>query len=276
MTQRKTIIKAQKDVLVALLKYTESLDILLSEGWHHIPVAAYEKYTELKTLAFYQGSKFGADEAYKIHYYGEVSGMDIVQRKELFPNDEKHKDKAENYYYRLWVKPKALPHPILSTRPRRLVFIPTTWEKVRLAEQINDLFDDSPLEDLLWNKFKKLNIQAERQWNLRINNKKFFLDFALFCQDDNKLAVEIDGYTFHHESTVQIDYDTMRQNEIELDKWSFLHYTSSQIMDDSAPYLDQIQEKVEQLGGLESPEKFNRKVGEEAGGYSVEDDDAFI
>jgi len=153
-----------------------------------------------------------------------------------------------------------------------LVFIPTTQEKVDQAGQINDLFDGSPLEDRLWNDFKYLQVPAERQWKVNIRERVYYLDFAVFCMN-GKLAIETDGYTTHHESTDQIDYDTWRQNEIEIDDWRFLHYTSKQIKASSSPYLSQIQEKIEQLGGVEPLEEFNRKIGEEPAEYIVDDDD---
>jgi len=55
-----------------------------------------------------------------------------------------------------------------------------------------------------------------------------------------------------------------------LDDWRFLHYTTKQVQDDWTPYLSQIEQKIEQLGGLERPENFERKVGEEQGKYIVD------
>jgi hypothetical protein len=55
-----------------------------------------------------------------------------------------------------------LERPILSLRLRRLIFIPTTWKKFSNAEQINNLFDDRPMEDALWTQLKQSNILAER------------------------------------------------------------------------------------------------------------------
>lgn len=43
------------------------------------------------------------------------------------------------------------------------MFIPTTWEKFVNAVEINDLYDESSLEDQLWAQFKRLEISAERQ-----------------------------------------------------------------------------------------------------------------
>ncbi len=261
---------ANQEVLVALLRDKKDFAILQTEGWYRIPVETAPKHWPPKVLAFYQGKVFGAEEAYKIRYFGEIAQIDIVPRKELLPDDEKNLHKAENLYYRMQVsKLKEREIPIVSYRPRRLVFIPTTWEKFLLAEQINDLFDGSKLEDRLWTKLKYINILAERQWKLKIQEHAYYLDFAVFCKN-GKLAIETDGYTTHHESSIQIDYDTWRQNEIEIDDWRFLHYTSKQVKENRTPYLAQIQNKIEQLGGLESPEDFNRKIGEEQAEYLVD------
>ena len=252
-----------KELLVALLPKKSALDILKNEGWYHIPVATAPKRWPPKLLAFYQGKVFGDAEAYKIRHFGEVRQIDIVPRKELFPDDEQNAHKAENLYYRLRLHSlEERNTPIVSYRPRRLVFIPTTWEKFNLAGQINDLFDASPLEDELWKALKAIGVQAERQWKIVVQHQNYYLDFAVFC-NQGKLAIETDGYSYHYDSKNQIDYDTWRQNEIELDDWRLLHYTSQQIKDDSTPYLTQIEQKIRQLGGLETPGNFERKIGEE-------------
>ena len=112
---------------------------------------------------------------------------------------------------------------------------------------------------------------AERQWKIIVQSRNCYLDFAVFCKN-GKLAIETDGYTTHYDSLNQIDYDTWRQNEIELDDWRFLHYTAKQVKDDWTPDLAQIHTKIEQLGGLESPEDFKRKVGDERAEYDTDDE----
>ena len=55
-----------------------------------------------------------------------------------------------------------------------------------------------------------------------------------------------------------------------LDDWHLLRYTTHQINDEGTPYITQIQQKINQLGGLESPGDFKRKIGEEQGKYIVD------
>ena len=260
-----------KKLLVALLPRTSALDILKTECWYHIPVeTAPRKNWPPKAMAFYQGKVFGKEEAYQIRYFGDVSDIDIVPRQVLFPNDEQNQHKAQKLYYRIQIEELKMRYrPIPSYRPRRLVFIPTTLEKFDNAEQINDLFDGSPLEDRLWRALKYVSIWAERQWKIVVQKRNYYLDFAVFCRK-GKLAIETDGYTTHHDSLNQIDYDTWRQNDIDIDGWRFLHYTRRQVKDDWTPYLAQINKVIEQLGGVEEPENFERKVGEKQGQYIVD------
>ncbi len=221
-------------------------------------------------MAFYQGAVFGEAEKYKIRYFGEIGNIQVVPRKELFLGDAENQHKAERLYYRVEIRNlQSRYRPILSYRPRRLVFIPTTWEKFDNAEQINDLFDGSPLEDRLWKALKYISILAERQWKIIVDRHNYYLDFAVFCKN-GRLAIETDGYTTHYDPLNQIDYDTWRRNEIELDGWKFLHYTTKQVKDDWTPYLSQIHKAIDQLGGVGEPGNYSRKINEDRSKYILD------
>jgi very-short-patch-repair endonuclease len=258
------------EALVALLPRISALDILKTEGWYHIPVENAPRRWPPKVMAFYQGKVFGKEEGYKIRYFGEVGPIDILPRKELFPHDEENQHKAEKLYYRVPIRNlQSRYRPIVSYRPRRLVFMPTTLAKFENAEQINDLFDGSPLEDKLWQTLKENGILAERQWKILVEGHSYYLDFAVFCRK-GKLAIETDGYTYHYDDRNQIDYDTFRQNEIELDGWRSLRFTSRQVSENWSQYFPQIQRAIEQMGGAEAPERYQRKTDEVRGRYIVD------
>ncbi|SRR6266508_3556773 len=113
-----------KELLVALLPKVSALDILKTEGWYHIPVDSAPKRWPPIMMAFYQGKVFGKDNAYQIRYFGEVSQIEVVPRKELFPTDEENQDKAERLYYRIQLESlQEKSKPIISYRPRRLVLV---------------------------------------------------------------------------------------------------------------------------------------------------------
>jgi len=262
-TQSKQKHAARGEVLIALLKEKSDFAILQEHGWYRIPVAHVPKRWPTKWLAFYQPKAFN-EEAFRVRYYGKVADIQVVPRSELFPN-EFESAKTDQHYYKLTIESlEALGQPILSPRPRRLVFIPTTWEKLNRAEQINDLFDDSPLEDALWQQFKRLLIQAERQWELMVEEQRYYLDFALFCTKA-PIAVETDGDT-RHTVPDRANQDYIRQNAIESRGWHFLRFNSKEIRERmDTYYLPEIQKTINNQGGLSDeglvPRIFYPKTG---------------
>ena len=154
------------EVLVAIVNNQEDFDIAQNHNWYRIPVSSAKKLLKErwppKWLAFYQTKIFG-DEAYSISYYAKVLDIREVHRSQLFPNDPLNKKNSNKYYQLILSSLKKLHQPILSRRWRMIVFIPTTWQKFISAVEINDLYDESPLEDLLWAEFKRHKIPAERQ-----------------------------------------------------------------------------------------------------------------
>jgi very-short-patch-repair endonuclease len=236
------------EVLIALLKEKSDFAILQEQGWYRIPVLNAPKRWPPRWLAFYQPKAF-KEEAFRVQYYGEVADIQVVPRSELFPNEIESARSSQQYYQLTFKSLEVLDRPVLSLRPRRLVFIPTTWEKFSCAEQINDLFDDSPLEDALWLQLKRLLIQAERQWELVVDEQRYFLDFALFCTKA-PVAVETDGDTWH---TVpdRANQDYIRQNAIESRGWHVLRFNSKEIREGMQAYcLPEIQKTINHLGGL--------------------------
>ncbi|WAL60111.1 hypothetical protein [Thermocoleostomius sinensis] len=153
------------EVLVAIMNNQRDLEIAREQHWYRIPVASVKKSLQRRWppewIAFYQTKVFGS-EAYSIQYYARVLIIHKVMRCELFPEEQKNR-KSQNYYYKLELSPlQELPHPIVSYRRRRIIFIPTTLVKLTTASEINDLYDDSVLADRWWRELKKFRVDAER------------------------------------------------------------------------------------------------------------------
>jgi len=187
------------EVLVVIINKQLDFAVLREKLWYRIPVVSAEKWMKdrwpPKWLAFYQTKAFGED-AYAINYFAQVIDILKVKRSQLFPDDTCN-SRSEWFYYQISVKPiQRLLRPIISRRRRRIVFIPTTCEKFARAVEINDLYDESTLEDRLWVEFKQLQISAERQEFVRVNKNDYALDFALYCLT-GKIDVETDGDYWH-------------------------------------------------------------------------------
>lgn len=251
----------ENKVLVALLKEVSDFAILQTENWYRIPVNQTLRDWPPDYLAFYQPAAFG-DNAFCIQHYGKIASCKQVKRRELFPNEPEN-PKSEKLYHRIsLVHLEKLPDPIPIRIPRSIVFIPTTWHKFFYAKELNDLYDESPLEDLLWDELKRRNIPAERQWPVQMGLFDYHLDFALFC-NDSKIDVETDGDSWHSQPE-RIAHDNCRNNDITAQGWHVLRFNTEQIREHCAEYcLPRIQETINRMGGLKSdglvPRKFGKK-----------------
>ena len=236
------------EILVAIMNSKPDFAVLHEQLWYRIPVASAPKRWPPQWLAFYQTKVF-EHEAFAVNYYGRVSHIEIVRRRDLFPNEFPNA-RSDREYYRIRLHGlERLKQPIRSTRWRRIVFIPTTWHKFTRAVEINDLFDESPLEDQLWTELKKLRILAERQWDMKVGEARYFLDFAVFCTNGH-LDIETDGDSWHAD-LARIPKDNERDNALQAAGWHVLRFNGSQIRESTAEYcVPSITATVNRLGGL--------------------------
>lgn len=251
------------EVLVAIIDDLLDFARLREEHWYRIPVTSVEKWVGQsfppEWIAFYQTKDFG-DEGNAINYVTKVKDVRKVRRRELFPKEPKDY-KSSLWYYKISVgKLQPHPRPIISRKKRQIHFIPTTIEKFKTAEEINDLFDESYLEDLLWVELKKEEILAERQLFIEVGKKRYALDFAIECKD-GKIDIETDG-NYHHTNTEDVQKDKHRANDLATRKWGFLRFTTEDI-NERMPYcIDKVKQTIDIYGGLKVGRFKPRKMSE--------------
>ncbi len=257
------------EVLVAVMNNHDDFTIATDQHWYRIPVDSVDKFLKKRWppqwLAFYQTKIFG-HQAYTVYYYAKINKIQQVTRLKLFPHLPKDA-KANKCYYQILLDPlQHLPKPIISRRWRRIVFIPTTWEKFNNAVEINDLYDESPLEDRLWAELKRLQIPAERQEFIQCPAANYFLDFAVYCIK-NKIDIETDGDTWHA-NPKQATKDNIRDNALEMTGWKVLRFSTGQIQEHIADYcVPVITQTINHSGGVTAEGELEpRKIDPEVPG----------
>lgn len=241
--------------LIALMNNKSDFLIAQQQGWYRIPVDSAPKNLRegiVEYIAFYH-TKLFVEEKYAIHYYSKVEKIVKVSRKELFPN-EPFSTKSSKLYFKICFKNLSkLVSPILSNRVRRILFIPTTYNKFVHAKEINHLFNESPLEEIIWKNMIATNIIAERQYLLQTNNKNWILDFAIFCRN-GQINIECDGDE-HHTKYDDVLYDKFRNNEIEsVTGWSVLRFPTVSVLNEPENCIRTIKRRIHLFGGLKLPD----------------------
>ncbi|MCZ6679412.1 MAG: DUF559 domain-containing protein, partial [Candidatus Poribacteria bacterium] len=138
---------------------------------------------------------------------------------------------------------------IPSQRLRRVTFILTTWEKFQNAQEINDLFHTSPLEDRMWDGLKRMRIEAERQYEIREPGANYYLDFAVKCKDGYWVDIECNGDAYHSTKTARTR-DRKRNTYLTTNSWLVQRFGGEEIRSDLRGCIDKVRKLIDQHGGL--------------------------
>lgn len=90
-------------------------------------------------MAFYQPRSFG-EEGLQIAWWGRISKITAMIRRELLPDEPNH-PRANEPYLRVALEPlEACRPPLRTTKARRLLFASVQWGEFVAATTLDDLF----------------------------------------------------------------------------------------------------------------------------------------
>ena len=240
------------EVLVAIMNNQRDLEIARTQHWYRIPVKSADRFIrdgieQMQYLAFYQTMIFKRD-AFAVNYYTEIERISTAPRIELLPDEAGHQN-AEVLYYKLEISPlQRLLQPIPSKRLRRVTFITTTLAKFSMAQEINDLFHTSPIEDLMWEGLRAAEIQAERQYEIRERDASYDLDFFVECSDGAKIDIECNGDLYHSTKAAR-NRDRRRNTYLTTRGWLVQRFGTDEIRNDIRNCINQVRTLIDQHGG---------------------------
>jgi very-short-patch-repair endonuclease len=244
--------------LVGIINRIKDWKLLQSEHWYRIPKrSAPEGLEDVRYLAWYQTKVFG-EEKWSVNWYARVLGITERRRAELLPDEPGHK-RAEETYFRIEVSDLLrLPNPIPSRNWRFIVFIPTSLERLLVAQEINDLFRTSPIEDHMYRALVSADMEPERQFFVSEAGRNYELDMALFCRD-GRLDIECDGEEYHA-GRDKAEKDRSRDNALASGGWKVLRFSGREILDHTGQCMRVVRRTVKHMGGVGSGPKRRRRV----------------
>ena len=243
----------ENTVLVAYMPSTKDMAIARTQGWYRIPVSHAPpilRNGKATHNAFYQPSSF-APERYTVRWYSPVTSLMVRRRVDVLPDEALHPNADKEYYIVGCKELMELTPAVRSRRPRRIIFFPTTLKKLLTATDINELFNDSPLESLLWEALVNAGIPCERQFDVRVDKRWFKLDFAIFCMTAN-LGIECDSDE-HHMNKEAVEKDKWRLNLLTTVGWNVIPLTSSKLRYEMPESLTIVREAIARYGGYQAP-----------------------
>ncbi|MFH1456693.1 MAG: DUF559 domain-containing protein [Patescibacteria group bacterium] len=237
----------KQPALVGIIPRKELWQLIQKERWYHIPVESIHKdIFPIKYLAFYFPECFDKKNQHKIIYYAKVLNIETVKRIQLFPKELKH-ERAQKNYYKLYLD-QINKLPQIIPCKRIIIHIQTNKQKLFTAKNINDLWDTNQFEERMYQAMKKQNITTERQFRVKINDKRYFLDFGIFCRKGN-INLECDGDQYHTLPDA-LAKDRERNNQLTSLGWHILRFSNKEIYQVLQNCLETVKRTIYTLGGL--------------------------
>lgn len=237
---------AEETVLVGVLKNRRDRDLLFREHWYRMPKLAAPKRA-FRYLAFYQPAAFGR-EGKRIQYYARVLRSRVRTRRGLLPREPEHPRASESYIQMRVGKIRALPRPIRNVLPRRVSFGFTTLRRLLDTKNILQLYGVAPTEQIVGSALKRQGIPALAQQTVSDGNRRYRLDFAIFC-GRGAIAVECDNRKAHAGRRQRVR-DRTKDAFLRRHGWTVIRLREEEIVSNLDRCVRRVQRTVTRLGGL--------------------------
>lgn len=233
-------------VLVGVLKSPRDLELLRTERWYRVPVA-HAPTRPYAYLAFYQPAVFGR-QGKCIRYYARVLAQRIVPRHQLLPDEPMH-PRAHAPYSRIRVgKIHALRHPVRNIVPRRVTFGFTTLHCLRAARDVLQLYEVTPIEQMVEDGLRRAGIHAIPQLIVTGGkHRRYRLDFAVPCTR-GAIAIECDNAASHR-SPKHRAWDRRKDVFLHQRGWTVVRLLERDIVTNLPACIARIRTLVHELGG---------------------------
>jgi hypothetical protein len=141
------------------------MDYAVREKWYRIPQSRMPKGINAEYIAFFLSHAFKERNG-GIHYYAERTGLELMYRKDLMPEEANHPRGNETYYKVQIGDLIEKSPPILNPTKRSITFIYTTWDRFVQAKQISDLYsEDDYFVDRIYHALRSSGVYSERIWS---------------------------------------------------------------------------------------------------------------
>lgn len=151
-------------VLVGVINRKRDFDKARDDHWYRVPQGEAPKGIHAEYIAFFFSKAFKELNG-GIHYYARRTGIELVRRRDLLPDEANHK-RADALYHKLQLGELLRKDPpVLNPSHRSVSFIYTTWDRFEQARVLADLYSDADhFVDRVFHVLEEAKIPAERLW----------------------------------------------------------------------------------------------------------------
>jgi len=151
-------------VLVGVINRQRDFERAQAEHWYRVPVGQAPKGIHAEYIAFFFSRAFNELNG-AIHYYARRTGVELVRRRDLLPEEASH-PRAEALYHKIqFGELRRKDPPIVNSDRRGVAFIYTTWDRFSDARVLADLYSEADqYVDRVFHALDRSGVRAQRVW----------------------------------------------------------------------------------------------------------------
>lgn len=128
-------------VLVGVINRRRDLLCARDQRWYRVPAARMPRGgLYVAYVAFFLSGAVFRERSGGVHYFAPYTGVELVYRRDLLPEEADHPRAGEVYYKMQLGDPREKVPPVLNSARRPVTFILTTWERFAAARHISELY----------------------------------------------------------------------------------------------------------------------------------------
>lgn len=210
-------------VLVGVVNRKRDLDTVRYDHWYRVPQRRAPNGIHAEYVAFFLSRAFGSLNG-GIHYYARRTGVELVRRRDLLPEEASH-SRADDVYYKLQLGELRRKDPAVTNPTKRAIaFIHTTWDRFEAAREIADLYSDADhFVDRVFHALERSGVRSERIWQadrtsddggaqLRVQCEDGTVVASTSARDEHVIRLDIDGSKDAVRYSVDVILEAIRQH----------------------------------------------------------------
>ncbi len=175
-------------VLVGVINRKRDFDKAQYEHWYRVPEGRAPKGIHAEYIAFFLSRAFRELNG-GIHYFARRTGIELVHRRDLLPEEPTHPRACARYYKLQLGELRRKTPPILNPTKRSITFIYTTWDRFSQAAVIADLYSEADrFVDRVYHALEQSGVASERVWEASRASEDGGAQLRIVCEDGTVIA----------------------------------------------------------------------------------------
>jgi hypothetical protein len=175
-------------VLVGVINRQRDFERAQVEHWYRVPLGQAPKGIHAEYIAFFFSRAFKELNG-GIHYYARRTGVELVRRRDLLPDEASHPRASALYHKIQFGELRRKDPPIVNSDRRGVAFIYTTWDRFSDARVLADLYSEADqYVDRVFHALERSGVRSRRVWQAERTGTGGDAQLHIPCQDGVVIA----------------------------------------------------------------------------------------